>query len=50
MKGTIRFLLGLLVIFAAASADIATSNTQIAAVAAVGLLLMLSGAAHLRNV
>ena len=44
MKGSIRFMLGLLIVFGAAGADIGTPNTQVAAVAAVGLILMMSGA------
>jgi hypothetical protein len=49
MPGSIRFLLGLLIVFGASGADIATPNTQILAVAAVGILLMISGATQLKK-
>lgn len=43
MKGTIRTLVGLLIVFGAAGADVATPNTQVLVVAMAGLLLMISG-------
>lgn len=49
MPGSIRFLLGLLIMFGAAGADIATPNTQVLAVAAVGMLFMISGATALKK-
>ncbi len=44
MKGSIRFLLGLVIVGFAAGADVSASNVQILAVAAAGILLMMSGA------
>ena len=49
MKGTIRFMLGLLVLFGAAGADIATPNSHVLAAAAVGMLIMISGANALKK-
>lgn len=49
MKGTIRFMLGLLVLFGAAGADIATPNSHVLAAAAVGMLIMISGANALKE-
>lgn len=44
MKGSIRFILGLLIVFGAAGADISTSTATIATIAAIGLIFMISGA------
>lgn len=49
MKGTIRFMLGLLVLFGAAGADIATPNSHVIAAAAVGIMIMISGANALKK-
>ena len=49
MKGTIRFMLGLLVLFGAAGADIATPNSHVLAAAAVGMLIMISGTNALKK-
>lgn len=49
MPGMIRFMLGLVVVGFAAGADVTASNTQILAVAAVGIMLMISGTNALKK-
>lgn len=49
MKGTIRTVLGLLILFGAAGADIATPNSHVIATAAVGILIMISGTNALKK-
>jgi hypothetical protein len=49
MKGTIRFMLGLLIMFGAAGADIATPNSHVIAAAAVGIMIMISGTNALKK-
>jgi hypothetical protein len=49
MKGSIRFILGLLIVLASVGASDDTATTYIISGAAIGLLLMWSGSVALRK-